>query len=80
MVPPDAWPRFISEQRTNNNLRLTFATSLSNNYNLERATNLATAPWQLLQTNFMGTGETLITTVTNPFTIFQSYYRLRIIP
>jgi hypothetical protein len=79
-VPPSAWPRFVDQQRSNSNFVLTFTTSFSNNYNLERATNVPAATWQLVQTNIIGTGALLQSTVTNPFPAQQSYFRMRLVP
>lgn len=79
-VPPSAWPRFVSEQRSNNNFVVTFTTSFSNKYNLERSFAVPNNLWTTVQSNILGTGNFVQATVTNAFAIGQSFFRLSLTP
>ena len=79
-VPPSAWPLLLAQQRSDSDLQLTFSSSLGNSYSLEMATDLSGGPWQTLQTNLVGTGKVLQSTVTRAVTAPQVFFRLHVTP
>ncbi len=79
-VPPSAWPRFLSEQRSNNNFVMTFTSSFSNKYNLQSSAVIPTNQWTVVQSNIAGTGSIMQVTVTNAFPAAQNFFEMRLVP
>lgn len=79
-VPPSAWPRIISQQKSNNNFVLTFTTSFSNKYNLQRSATIPTNQWTVVQSNIAGSGSIMQATFTNAFPAAKNFFELRLVP
>ncbi len=79
-VPPSAWPRIVSQQRSNNDFVVTFTTSFSNKYIFQRSPAVATNLWTIVQSNIAGSGSVMQATFTNAFPAAHNFFELRLVP
>jgi hypothetical protein len=79
-VPPSAWPRIVSQQRSNNDFVVTFTTSFSNKYVFQRSPTVPTNLWTVVQSNIAGSGSIMQATFTNAFPAAHNYFELRLVP